>query len=384
MAISDTHFEAVNMDSRIQNQVPALLALAYDRSEQGRLKLAEKLAEVFLYQAAALTEHEEKLVGDLIDDLLKHENPRVRHALIHHFAESISAPRPLAVRIASGPLDLAEPILVANENLEDADLIQIVESKSREHAMAIAARKEISQAVADALITTGDIRVMQIVAENLGAKLSPRALDVLIDAARLTAKLQQPLLSRPEINPESALRLYWWVTQDLRREALERFGFGPGRLEEALSKAIENKLNAHLLEKDDDATMKGLADWLEERGAMTTKILPQLLRAGHYRLFNILLGRMTQLELPLVDALTNAAGGRIMVALCRALNIDKGNFVSIFLMSRGGRSDEQIVHPKELSESLAAFDRLTPNKAQAMIESWRRYPDDILNRIAEA
>ncbi len=372
------------MDSRIHKHLPALFALAHDRSEAGRLALAEKLAQVFLEQAVVLTPHEEQLVGDLIEELLKNDSASVRHALIAHFAEAIDAPRPVALRIIHGPVEIARPVLASNENLSDDDLISVVEKKNTDYAAAVASRKQISEAVADALVTTGDFQIMQIVAENMGAKLSARALNIMVDAARLTALLQKPILERPELTAETAARLYWWTAQDLRRATLERFGFGPGKLDASLKKAIDEKLDLCLLQKDDTAAMLDLADWLEDRAALSVSLLPQLLRAEHYRLFNVLLSRLVKVELSLVDLIVNEAGGRFMVVLCRAVGIDKGNFVSIFLMSRGCRQGEQIVRPHELTEALGAFDRLDAETARAMLQSWRADPQAFREQIKKA
>jgi len=371
------------MDQSVHKELPALFALAHDHSDAGRIKFVEKLTEVFLAPNAALTSHETKLVDELIKELLKNGGQATRQALIQQFARAVEAPRELAMRVSVAPIELARPVLAANENLTDNDLIEIVEKQSTDHAAAIATRKQINEAVADALVTTGDVRIMHIVAENLGAKLSPRALSALVDSARLTSFLQEPILARPELTPENAIRLYWWISREMRRETLARYGFGPNKLEISLGKATEEILASLLLKKEDDTAMYSLANWLQERGALTTQLLPQLLRMGHYRLFNITLSRLSQLELPLIDIINTSAGGRMMVVLCRAIGIEKGNFVSIFLMARGARKDEQIVHPRELSMALEAYDKLEPEMAKAMVECWRLDPTSIRQRSNE-
>lgn len=373
-----------DMNSRIHKHLPALFALAHDRSESGRLALAERLAQVFLEQTVVLSPHEEQLVNELIEELLRNENDSIRHSFVSRFTQAIDAPRPVALRVVKGPAEIACPVLTSNENLLDDDLISVVEDKGGDHALAIANRRHVSEAVADALVTTGDIQIMQIVAENMGAKLSSKALNIMVDAARLTAMLQKPILERPELTPESAAKLYWWTAQDLRRAILDRFGFGPGKLDAALKRTIDEKLETSLLQKEDTATMQTLADWLEERQAVNTSLLPQLLRAGHYRLFNVLLSRLAKVGLSLVDTITNEAGGKFMVALCRAVEIDKGNFVSIFLMAKGGRADEHIMAPRELTQALATFDRLTPETARAMLQTWQENPKDLLARIEDS
>ena len=381
----DGIFKGSKMDSSVQRELPALFELAHDRSESGRLSLCKKITEVFFTPSAALTENEQSLVNQLIEDLLRDSSIAVRQALITEFANAVSVPRPLAIKVAKGPIDIARATLVANDNLLDEDLIEIINMISTDHAAAIATRQQINEAVSDALVATGDLGVMQIVAENLGTKLSGRAMDILIDAARLASFLQKPILERPELNPDSAIRLYWWTARELRRATLERFGFGPGKLSTALNKATEEILSALNLQKEDDNAMRHLADWLEERGALNISLLAPLLRMAHYRLFNIVLARLSNLDLQYVDMInSNAANGRMMVVLCRALGIEKGNFVSIFLMARGGRQDDQIVHPRELSQVIQAYDKLDPAMAMSLIDSWRTDPRAIVERAATA
>jgi len=362
------------MKNRLQIEIPSMLVLAQQHTEQARLELAGKLADVFLTEEVLLTPREEELVNDLINLLLRSKNPLIRARLIEDFASSTKMPRNTAVMLASSSIELARDVLIHNETLTDCDLIEVIEEKSSEHAQAIAQRAAISEAVADALVTTGSIQVMQAVALNLGAKLSAYAVDVLAQAARFADELRVPTMSRPEMSLESALKLYWWVPQDLRRAALKQFGIKAGQLDEALAKTIDEILSYHVLEKSNDAIMEQIADWLTERQAVSVQILPQILRLGHFRLFNILLARMSHMPLPLVDTIVTESGGRGMAVVCCAVGVNKPLFVSIFLLSRGSRSDEQIVHPKELSHALAAFDRLTVPVAQGVLQSWKMDP----------
>jgi hypothetical protein len=91
---------------------------------------------------------------------------------------------------------------------------------------------------------------------------------------------------------------------------------------------------------------------------------------------------MAHLALPIIDVIVTESGGRALAAVCRAIEIDKANFVSIFLLSRGTRPGEHIVHPRELSFALAAFDRLTVQTAQELVASWQRNPAYILKQGA--
>jgi uncharacterized protein (DUF2336 family) len=317
---------------------------------------------------------EQELANELIQQLLRANSPRMRTLLAEKFGNNVRLPRTMAMNLACDAIDVAGKVLMSCETLTDTDLITVIDSQSRDHAAAIAHRQSLNEAVADALVVTGDTRIMEIVANNLGAKFSSKAVTIVADAARFAAELREPVIKRPEMKTDVALRLYWWISHDLRRYTLKRFGISSGQIDQALAKTIEDLLGYHQLDKAKDDVMMQVADWLEERQALSSKILPQILRLGHFRLFNIALSRLTNMDIKLIDTIVAEDGGRELAVVCRALGIDKPGFVSIFLLSRGARPDDQIVHPRELTQALVAFDRLTTNLAHDLLRSWRANP----------
>ena len=56
----------------------------------------------------------------------------------------------------------------------------------------------------------------------------------------------------------------------------------------------------------------------------------------------------------------------------------------MFLLFRGGRPGEHIVHPRELSHALATFDRMSPAIAQDLLHSWTANPDYFSKHREEA
>ena len=371
--------------SRLQPQLAAMFGLAQQRTDGARLELAGMLADVFLNQKNELSLREQELVNELIDQLLLSVNrtPSLRTMLVEKFVDKANMPRKIAMSLATSSIDIAEDVLIKSQTLTDDDLITVVATQSSDHAAAVAQRARINEAVADALVTTGDIKVMQIIAGNLGAKLSPKAIAVLTDSARFTAALREPVMKRPEMTPEAASRLYWWVSQDLRRYTLKRFGFGAGQVDTALAKTIEELLGYHELDKANDKIMAQVADWLDERDVISARILPQVLRLGHFRLFNMLLARLTHLSLDIVDVIISETGGRGLAVICRALGVDKAGFVSFFLLSRGAREGDHVVHPRELSFALTAYDKLSVNLAYDLLRSWQQNPGYLLSKQSD-
>lgn len=361
-------------------QVTELMTMARDHSENGRFKLADTLANLFLDRDATLNPRELDLVNDIIDQLLGQSNALVRREFAAKLAWSPSAPHRVVLSLAMDRIEVARDILIHSEILTDDDLVHLVDARGIDHARAIARRRAISEAVADALITTGDIDVMKTVAENLGARLSQKAMAILAETARFTAALRDAVMKRAELTPETATRLYWWVSQEMRRLVLQRFNIASGQIDEALAYTIEDLLNRYTLQKNDTAAMRQIADWLEDRGATGVATLRQVMRLGYFRLFNILFGRLTGLDLPVIEAVVAEEGGRSFAALCRAIGIERQDFVPLFLISRGARLDDQIVHPRELSRALAAFDRVSPLVAKQLLQTWCRDPAYLLDR----
>ncbi len=358
------------MLDRIHAQWPNLLALAHTPTEEARAQLASSLVDLFFAEDINLNAREETLVNELLQSLLGASSHTARQELARQFAGCLRLPHTTALSLAREPLDVARPLLINSEVLTDEDLIHLASEQGRDHAEAIAQRAAISEAVADALVVTGDLGVMQMVVENLGAHLSERAIDILVEASRLTATLHRPLLTRPEMTASKASLLYWWVSQDLRRYTLQKFGLSSGQLDETLRQSIDDLLRDHAVERQDDTAMAAVANWLEERRAITPRLLPQLLRLGYFRLFLIVLSRLSHLPMPIIESVVEEPGGRMLAALCRSMNLDKANFISLFLLARGARPDDHIVHPRELSQALVAWDRLRPSEAYDMVASW--------------
>lgn len=370
------------MNVTMSEKLPEIFSLARDRSEAGRLRLATMLADIFR-AGVDLNDREKILLNEIIDELIGNANPRVREMLAQRLADtpgSCQAPHRVLLTLACDPQpEVAGPVL-RTAPLKDDDLIFVVEAHGTPHALAIAERAQISETVVDALVATGEISVMTAVAENLGAKISSHAMNVLVEAARFTRKLQENLVQRPELTLDMGIQLYWWLETEMRRTVVRRFGITSGQVEEALEHSISDLLNSISGDRNEHAALEKVVEWFAARDALNPRVYIQCLRMGFFRLFSVMLAHQTGLDLPLVEGIVAEDGGRSLAVLCRSINVDKPSFVSIFLLSRGARPGEQIVNPRELSQAITAFDRLSTTDTQRVLESWRQDPSYLTER----
>jgi uncharacterized protein (DUF2336 family) len=365
----------------LQDELPNLLSLAATKTPQARRTLAERLASLFLSQDSDLAEREQNMVQELIEELIGSMDPAFRQDMAMRLSKAPFLPKRLVMNLISDSAEVALPLLQSYKRFSDDELVSIIDTHGTDHAAAIALRREISEVVADALIVTGDIEIMSLVAENLGARLSPTAMKYLCDSARFHEILQAPIVKRPELSPDTARKIYWWLVPTYRQNVLKRFGFVQDHLDRTFEKVLEEFLQGYELIKDDDMAMQEAADWLMERQQITLKNLTHVLRLGYFRLFNIMLGQLSGLQSDSIEQLLNETGGGAFAAVCRALGADRALFISIFLLSRGGRSGEQIVHPRELSLAIAAFDRINQDVAEKMMEQWQRDATYLTERL---
>ncbi|MCL2474352.1 MAG: DUF2336 domain-containing protein [Alphaproteobacteria bacterium] len=367
------------MTVNMKETLMTMKALAADNTELSRVQLAGMLFDVFISQRAHIGAAEEKEINALIDQLMENAPYHIREEIARRFADAYRMPRRIAMKLIYDSKELAMPILKNVDNLDDKDLISIIKSDGikedkQQYAKAIAERKEISEAVVDALVTTGDVEVIEVIVNNLGAKLSPKAVVAITSIARYMEALQKPLLERREATTEVALKLFWWIEQDLRRYAISRFYLVSEQIESSLASTIKDFLNDHANEKDNDKVMEDLAKWIYDHKAITPKVLQQVLRMGYFGLFKKLFAKMAGLSLDVINGIIEEPGGRGFAAACKANKIDKAIFISLLLLSRGGRQGEQNVNPREVASALAVFDGLSIEKAAVLLASWKLNP----------
>lgn len=350
-----------------------LFEMARDRSQTGRRALADKVGD-FYFAGHSLSDRERDLVVDILRQVLRDAEMDVRRSLAERLAPHAEAPRDLIVTLANDQIEIARPILLRSEVLEDEDLIAIVRAHAEAHQLAVAGRPRISTALSDVLIETGNTRVAETLLGNRGASLSGQAMIRLTNVARRVPPLRSPLLGRPELTPELATKIYWLVSQELRRTILDRFAIPRAQLDAALQATLQDLIDGTRGRTSLTADQLETVERMAEAGAITPQVLIQTLRLGQIDLFKALFGRIAGLGPEAMHQLIAETGGEAMTLACRALRIDKGFFASIFLLSRAARPGEQIVDPRELSRVLALYDRLTPESALPILQGWRQNP----------
>ena len=361
-----------------------LLDLARDKSVRGRTRLVQVVGDLFFDEQHVLNERERALMTDILRQLIHDVEMSVRKALAGRLSVQLDAPHELITALANDQIEVAHAILLNSQVLQDIELIEIIQHRTFEHQLAIAMRKSVSEAVSDALVETGNTKVIQRLIENPAARIATNTLEFLVAESKTKEGFQKPLLDRPDLSPHLAKRMYWWVSAALRKHIIEHFKIDPTELDQKIEETIKDILGEPMpapvggigtvddraLEQADRLAMK-----LKEKNAITPQLLLQTLRRGEVQMFEGLFSQLTGLRPMLVRRLVFEPGGEGLAIACKAVDMTKPDFGSIFLMSRSARPGDKVVDPTEVARVMKFFDRIQRPTAQKVVARWKLDPD---------
>src|SRR5690349_8722667 len=114
-----------------------LLELARDKTVAGRRALVATVTDLFLGSGELLNDRERALMTEILRHLIHDVEVEVRSALAERLSSERSAPRELVLALANAEAEVAHPILLHSEVLQDPDLIEIIHHRTLEHQLAI-------------------------------------------------------------------------------------------------------------------------------------------------------------------------------------------------------------------------------------------------------
>jgi uncharacterized protein (DUF2336 family) len=350
-----------------------LITLARQKSDQAREQLFEAMGDVFLERNTVLSLQERALITDILEKLIREVSREIRRKLAVKLADAPGTPRELAVLLANDDIDIASPVLIKSKVLEDADLIEVVRNRSTQHLLAISMRRDLSTAVADALVESGEKDVIRSLLENQDAQISRATMAYLVEQSKAVDEFQEPLVKRRDLPGELARQMCLWVSAAIRQSLLERFNIDADTLDDSLE-PIAREESERPQEPDPDAA-GALAHALGEGHKLTPRLLMQTLRRGEVPLFEAMLAEMSDLRPALIRRLCYEPGGQGLAILARGIGLSREEFASIYLLTRKARPGGASMDPADLGRALEFFDRISHGNAATVIGRWRRDPD---------
>jgi len=172
-----------------------------------RTALLRRVTDLFVRGAEAFSEQHVALFDDVLVRLAAGIETGARAELADRLAPLANAPiRVVEALGADDEILVAGPILAQSERLADTKLVEIINTKSQGHLLAISTRQHLESVVTDALLERGDREVVRTVAKNAGAKFSDTGFGALVGRSRADEVLAEAVEMRRDL-PRSHFKM---------------------------------------------------------------------------------------------------------------------------------------------------------------------------------
>ncbi len=353
-----------------------LFRLARNKSAASRETLFEIIRDLFIGDQGQLNDRERALMSDILRQLLHDVERSLRKQLAERLADCPEAPRELVVALANDDIEVAYAILVHSEVLRDRELIEIICHRTLEHQLAIAMRRSVSEPVSDALVNTGEERVIARLLENQNADISRDTMAYLVEQSKRVDSFQNPLVSRRDLGQELAQRMFWWVSAALRSHILENFAISTTSLDDSIEEAVATVLDGVLDDGPDDEpkAVTALAKKVVATDGFRPRMAADILAEGEVSLFAAVLSELTGVKPQLIRRLLFEPGGEGLAIACRASGFDKTTFITVYRLTRKARPRESRNSDIDLGRVLSLFHRIDVKAATEVLRRWARKP----------
>jgi uncharacterized protein (DUF2336 family) len=165
-----------------------------------RSTLLKLVTDLFLETNGKYRPEQVSLFDELFIQLLDSVETEAAAALSRRLAPLGGAPPKILSRLAlNDDINVAEPVLVRSQSIEDAILLDIARNKGQGHLLALACRTQLAEEIVDSLIARGDEIVVRYVANNQGARISATGAAALTERAKKDEALAEVISKRSDV-----------------------------------------------------------------------------------------------------------------------------------------------------------------------------------------
>jgi uncharacterized protein (DUF2336 family) len=350
--------------------IPELEEIVQHGSPRRRAQALRRITTLFLDGASQFNEDHVRLFDDVFNRLIDEIESKVRAELSHRLASLGNAPGQLMCRLAGDDdILVAGPVLRQSRRLADADLVEIAETKSQGHLLAISGRAGIAQPITDVLVRRGNQEVARKVAENSGALLSDASFTTLVAKAEGDDVLAERVGRRPDIPPllfrALLLKATAVVQQRLFASATPEIQAEIRNVLARVSKEVATK-SAPRDYRQAQRTIVGL----RLRGELNEAQILDFAKAGRYEEMVAGLADLCSVPIDVVDRLMGGERPDPILILCKCVGWGWPAARAII----GARPGSKANSSQGLDAAYSNFERLTSATAARVIRFWQMGP----------
>ena len=309
-------------------------------------------------------------VAEIVIGIIKQARKDVQASLSEKLSVRDDLHPSLLHFLAYEEIHIAEPVLLNSTQLSNVDILYIIQAKDKKHWQVIARRPEINEDVIACLASKADEETNIHLLDNETISICDTMLHKIAEMSSESTALADKLVNYKTLPADIATAIYWNVSVSLREEVVQRFDVKPEVVDAALEDSVQDFTDTVL--KADNMTPSDMmvitAENLHAEDSITGEMLVDCLRRRQGRFFIALFTQKTGLAHSTVASILRQGGGQGLAVACRATNISKKDFVSIFLLTSAIARSHQPVGADELRMAIRYYESLTHKMAKEILE----------------
>ncbi|QOZ30638.1 DUF2336 domain-containing protein [Bradyrhizobium sp. CCBAU 53421] len=338
---------------------------------------AKRVTDLFLISAGSFNSEQIELFDNVLERLVKTIELRAlaeisaRMALTdisEQLAPVAQAPPAIVRRLASNDeIRIARPMLQESSRLSAEDLVEIAQTKSEQHLLAVAGRWWLKEVVTDALLARRFASVSHRLVTNPGAKVSPDGFAVILAQAEHDPVLAVETGIRADLPAELRLQLLRDATEEVRGRLLER---APPYLYEEIRHAIAAV--AAGVERDmsqvrDFTAAKRHVAKLKDSDELDEAALLGFARQRKYEETVVALANLAQSNIEVIRSLMQSLRSEGLLVPCRAAGLSWETTAAVMQCRYATGSMGAL----ELTHAKSQFTKMTRANADRLLRFWQ-------------
>jgi uncharacterized protein (DUF2336 family) len=331
--------------------------------------MVRQLTDLYLVNADQYSDDEIALIDEVFVRLVATIEESARALLAIRLGPYAKAPpRILGILACDDVIDIASPVLIQGERLDEATLIKCAKTKSQEHLLAISRRKTLSEPVTDILVERGDPQVVLSTAKNAGAKFSSGGFTIMVDRSQGDDLLATSVGARPDLPPQLFDKLLKTASDLVRGKlaaenprARREIRRAVGSATELVRAKVAGQATQHAA-----AGPQGGGKTLSEKTEIEK--LETFATAGRFEAAIATLARLSGMSTDFIESKLKDDNVEIILILAKATGLSWATTKAILALSA---SDNQR-SPDDIKEHETAFARLHQPVAQKILDFHRQ------------
>jgi uncharacterized protein (DUF2336 family) len=337
-------------------------------STEKRVDTLRRITDLFLCDADRFSEVQIKLFDDVLCHLIKRIEIKVLAELSTRLAPIENSPPELIRELARDDnILVAGPVLTQSVRLSAEDLIEIIQTRSQAHLLAISGRCELVEAVTDQLLDRGDCEVVHKLAKNAGAQFSESGFATLVNRAETDETLAKKLGLRLDLPLRLLRELLTRATEAVRSWLLANAPVESKKEIQRVMAAVSNEVAREATAPRDFTPALALMRRLKERGELDESTLLEFAKHARYEEMVVALAELSSASVQTIAAVMRSDFNDGLLIPCRAVGL-RWSTVSTILQNRFAHHS---ISDDELAQAKSDYLVLSRASAQRTLRFWQ-------------